>query len=176
MIAARFYPKSSAYKREMQIMKAGDPIVAGELGGDFVLPRDPRIPLAFVAGGIGITPFRSMIKYLVDTGEKRDIVLFYSNYAETEIVFRDVFEEARKAIDLKVVYTLTDEAKVRPNWDGSRGFINAAMIRKEAPDAGSRMFFVSGSPGMVNTMKKTLRTMGVSRRRVRSDYFPGYSS
>jgi len=176
MIAARFYPSSSAYKREMQSMEPGHPIVAGELGGDFVLPRDPRIPLAFVAGGIGITPFRSMIKYLIDTGERRDIVLLYSNYAESEIVFRDVFEEAKKVVGLKVVYTLTDTARIRPDWCGARGFIDKEMITREVTDISSRLFFVSGSPGMVNTMKNTLRGMGVSRRKVHSDYFPGYSS
>jgi ferredoxin-NADP reductase/Na+-transporting NADH:ubiquinone oxidoreductase subunit NqrB len=176
MIAARFYPVSSAYKRELQAMESGQPIVAGELGGDFVLPRDPTIPLAFVAGGIGITPFRSMIKYLTDRNEHRDIVLLYSNYSENEIVFRDVFEEAKKLIGLKVVYTLTDASRIRPDWCGARGFIGKEMITREVPDFASRSFYVSGSPGMVNTMKSTLRTMGVSRRNVHSDYFPGYSS
>ncbi len=115
MIAARFYPRSSRYKQELAEMRRGDSIIAAELSGDFVLPRDPSIPLTFIAGGIGITPFRSMVKYLIDTGEKRDIVLFYSNYAEDEIVFRDVFEQATQIFGLRVVYTLTDE---RPNPGG----------------------------------------------------------
>jgi glycine betaine catabolism B len=176
MISARFPAPHSRFKGELSAMPAGGTILAGELGGDFVLPRDPLRPLAFIAGGIGITPFRSMIKFLVDTGEKRDVVLFYSNYTEDEIVFRDVFDAAEASIGLKAVYTLTDCAKVRPGWSGKRGFIDAAMIRGEVPDCESRLFYVSGSPGMVNTMKRVLREAGVRRGAIRTDYFPGYSS
>ncbi len=176
MIAARFYPRSSRYKEELSSMKCGDPIVAAELSGDFVLPRDPKVPLLFIAGGIGITPFRSMVKYLVDTGEKRDIVLFYSNYGPDEIVFRDVFERAQQELGLKVVYTLTDDSRIPADWCGQRGFIDEKMIRDEVPDIDRRLVFVSGSPGMVDTMKRVLRSAGIRRRNIRSDYFPGYST
>jgi ferredoxin-NADP reductase len=141
-----------------------------------VLPRDASKRLVFIAGGIGITPFRSMIKYLHDTGERRDIVLLYSNYAADEIVFKDVFDAASKSVGLKAVYTLTDLARVPANWCGKTGFIDAAMIRSEVPDYSSRMFFISGSQGMVDTMKRVLQQAGVKRRAIRTDYFPGYSS
>ena len=176
MIAARFNHKPSRYKSEMARMERGDPIIAGELGGDFVLPKDPRIPLAFVAGGIGITPFRSMIKYLVDTGERRDIVLLYSSAVEGEIVFRDVFDEAKRQLGLKAVYTLTDLSRVRQDWCGQRGPINAEMVRKEIPAFTERRYFVSGPPGMVSAIVKLLWSAGVPRRQVRTDSFLGYSS
>jgi len=176
MIAARFSPEASRYKQEMARMEAGDPIIAGELGGDFVLPRDPRIPLAFVAGGIGITPFRSMIKFLVDRGEQRNIVLLYSSSAEEEIVFRDVFDEAEGKIELKAVYTLTDLCRIRQGWCGERGPIDPHMVREKVPEFRSRRYFVSGPPGMVNAMARMLRSIGVPRRQVRTDSFLGYSS
>lgn len=176
MIAARFSPKPSRYKEEMARMKMGDLIMAGELGGDFVLPRDSRIPLAFIAGGIGITPFRSMIKYLLDKGERRDIVLLYSSSTEEEVIFRDVIDEARGRMGLKAVYTLTDTCKIRQGWCGQRGPIDAQMVRTEVPALGRRHFFVSGPPGMVNAMLRLLRSVGVPRRQVRTDSFLGYSS
>jgi ferredoxin-NADP reductase len=175
LIAARIPPHASRYKQELMSLPPGGVVTAGELGGDFVLPRDPRIPLAFVAGGIGITPFRSMIRYLVDKRERRDIVLLYSNYAEQEIVFGDVLQEASQKIGLKVVHTLTDPSRVRPGWCGRIGFISAEMIRKEVPDFHSRQFMVSGSPGMVHTVTAALRGAGVKRSRIRTDYFSGYS-
>ncbi len=176
MIAARFTPPLSRYKQFLARMEPGSAITAGELGGDFVLPKDPSVPLAFIAGGIGITPFRSMIKYLVDTGQRRDIVLLYSNYREEEIVFKDVLCDAEKKAGVRVVHTLTNKAKARTGWQGRTGVIDAAMIRRDVPDFAARHFFVSGSPGMVNTMKNVLRNVGVPRRHIRSDYFPGYST
>ncbi|HUX21389.1 MAG TPA: oxidoreductase, partial [Spirochaetia bacterium] len=124
MIAARFYEGSSAYKRELSKLEPGKRVVAAELSGDFVLPQDPAIPLVFIAGGIGITPFRSMIKYLVDKGEERKITLVYSNYTADEIVFKDVIEEAQKKIGLKTVYTLTDFNKIPKEWCGRTGFVD----------------------------------------------------
>ncbi len=91
-------------------------------------------------------------------------------------MFKDVFDAASHSVGLKAVYTLTDLARVPSNWCGRTGFIDAAMIRSEVPDFSSRMFFVSGSPGMVDTMKQVLRQVGVRRSAVRTDYFPGYSS
>ena len=174
LIAARFYPRSSSYKQRLSDMKRGDEIIAAELSGDFVLPKKSDTPLLFIAGGIGITPFRSMIKYLTDTGEHRDIVLLYSNRSNDQIVFKDVFDAAQSTIGLKVAYTLTDAASAPEGWDGSVGPIDAAMIEKEVPDYRRRKVFISGSPSMVEDMKQLMRVSGVNRSNVRSDYFPGY--
>jgi glycine betaine catabolism B len=175
MIAARFTSPTSRYKQVMAEMEQGALITAGELGGDFVLPKDPSIPLAFIAGGIGITPFRSMLKYMADKGERRDVVLLYSNYREDEIVFQDVLCDAEN-LGVKIVHTLTDPQNVRPHWKGRTGFVTAEVIRQEVPNLASRHVFVSGSPGMVNTMKKALKEAGVPRGHIRTDYFPGYST
>jgi glycine betaine catabolism B len=174
LIAARIPEDASRFKQALAGMSPGDPILAGELGGDFVLPREPRLPLAFIAGGIGITPFRSMIKYLVDTGDRRDIVLLYANRLEGEIVFRDVFTDAERSIGLKTVYTLTDLKNARPEWCGHRGPIDRSMIGEKVPAWKDRLFFVSGPPGMVDAVKAALRSLGVPRRRVRTDAFTGY--
>ena len=115
-----------------------------------------------------------MIRHLLDTGERRDIVLFYSSRTEQEIAFRDVLDEAARTAGLRVVYTLTDPARVRPSWCGRRGAIDGEMIREEAPGYASRMFLISGSPGMVNAMKTVLRSIGVHRGNVRTDSFTGY--
>jgi ferredoxin-NADP reductase/Na+-translocating ferredoxin:NAD+ oxidoreductase RnfD subunit len=176
MIAARFFPRSSRFKTELGGMTPGASIVAGAPGGDFVLPRDPRRRLVFVAGGIGITPFRSMVKFLIDEGQKRDIVLVYAAATEEEIVFRDVFDRAETVAGLRVIYTLTDLARIRPDWCGRRGRIDAEMIRGAVADPGSRTFFVSGPPAMVDSVKHVLRRVGVRRGAIRTDSFSGYGS
>lgn len=176
LIAARFYEHSSSYKESLSAMRNGDTIVAAELGGDFVLPNDPARKLAFIAGGIGITPFRSMVKFLLDKNQARDITLLYSNYGPDEIVFRDVFDEAQQKIGLTVVYTLTDPERVPADWTGKVGLVDEDMVRSVVPDFRERTFYVSGSPGLVDTVKRTLRGLRVPRSHIRSDYFPGYSS
>jgi glycine betaine catabolism B len=176
LIAAKFSNQPSSFKAALLDRSPGDFVTAGELAGDFTLPRDTGRPLALIAGGIGITPFRSMVKCLLDRGEHRDVVLLYSASSEDELAFRDVFDEARCKVGLKPIYVLTDPARIRPGWDGKQGPINAAMLREVMPDASGRMCFVSGPPSMVDTMTAALRSAGVRRTRIRTDFFPGYSS
>jgi ferredoxin-NADP reductase len=173
-IAARFPSVPSRYKQVLSALPVGAEIVASELGGDFTLPEDPGRPLAFFAGGIGITPFRSMLKYCIDKGQKRDIVLVYSSSTEDEIVFQDVLNEARRN-GVKIVHTLTDPARVPPDWSGRCGYVDATLIRQEVSRIEERLSFISGSAGFVNAVKTSLRDLKVPRRHVRTDYFPGYS-
>src|SRR5690348_14324223 len=70
--------QSSTFKKTLFSLKDGTPLKLADPMGDFVLPKDKTIPLVFVAGGIGVTPMHSMIKYLNDTHEKRTIHLIYA--------------------------------------------------------------------------------------------------
>jgi ferredoxin-NADP reductase len=176
MFAARFPDRPSAYKRTLEMAQPGDRFIASELSGDFMLPKKRMCPLAFIAGGIGITPFRGMIKYLSDSGERRDVVLFYSNYRAEEIVFDDVLREARDRVGLRVVHTLTDCENVPKDWCGKIGFIDDRMIAEAVPDYDRRHFMISGSLKMVETMKGVLRRLGVPAGRIQTDFFPGYAT
>jgi len=174
LIAARFPDRPSHYKTHLAAMKPGDSIIATEVSGEFVLPRNKRDKLAFIAGGVGITPFRSMIKYLADRGEPRDTALLYSARHEGDLAFRDVFWEAGKKVGLKATYTLTGRDKVPESWSGERGRIDAAMIRRTIPDYRQRSYFVSGSPDFVEHVRRELHSIGVPRTKVRADPFEGY--
>lgn len=167
-LGVKFYDPSSSFKRALLALKPGDTIMAGQLAGEFTLPRDPSVKLAFIAGGIGITPFRSMVKDLVDRGEKRDAVLFYSNRNADEIAYRDVFDDARAKLGMKTHYVITGDAAV-----GSR--IDAEMFRRELPDYRERMFYLSGTHAMTNAFAHTLHEMGVPRAHVKTDFFPGFA-
>ena len=176
MIAARFPRPASRFKEEMLALPADGRITAGELAGDFTLPRNPHRPLAFIAGGIGITPFRSMLKYLSDRKEKRDVVLLYAASRREQLVFADVIAEAQRAVGLRATATLTDTAAVPEGWPGLRGPVSADMIRTFIPDASRRLFLVSGPPTMVNAAIAALRAVGVRRSLIRTDCFPGYTA
>lgn len=173
LLGVKFYNNPSTFKQQLLKMHPGDTILGGQLAGDFILPDDPKQKLAFIAGGIGITPFRSMAKYLADKNENRSIVLIHSNRSTEEIVYNEVFEEASKKIDLKAVYTLTDPQSAPPGWQGHTGYITKAMLSQEIPDYLEREFYISGSHRMVTDMKKLLSGIGLPKNKIKTDFFPG---
>ena len=172
-LGVKFYEPLSSFKRTLGTMKVNETISASQLAGDFVLPRDPKKKLAFIAGGIGVTPFRSMAQYMIDKKENRSAVLFYSNKTAAEVAYKDVFDRAAKEVGLKTVYALTNEPTQVPGM--YHGQIDGALIAREVPDYKERTFYISGPHGMVDAFKKTLRDMGVPRWRVKTDYFPGFA-
>lgn len=175
-LGVKFYSGPSTFKQYLAAFKNGETVLAGSIAGDFTLPRDKKRKLVFIAGGIGVTPFRSMVKFLVDNKERRDVVLFYSNKTQPEIAYKDIFDSAQASdIGFRAVYTLTDSTKLPSTWSGNTGLVDAALIAREVPDYKERTFYVSGPRSMVTSFQRTLRDMGVSRRRIKVDYFPGFA-
>jgi len=172
-LGIKIYPQGSTFKQALQAMTATTPFAAAQLGGDFVLPTDPTRKLAFIAGGIGVTPFRSMIKYLVDTNDPRDVTLLYSERNVAELAYGDVFAAAQAKLQTKVVYTLTDPNTLVPA-DMHAGVITPELIMAEVPDYRERLFYVSGPHSMVKAMQAVLKAIGVSEHNVKVDFFPGY--
>jgi ferredoxin-NADP reductase len=171
----RFYPRGSTYKQAMARLGGHTEMIAGQLAGDFTLPRDPNRKLAFIAGGIGITPFRSMLKYLIDTKQARDINVIYTNRQPQDIVYQDILTEAQHRLRARVTYTLTDPAMVPSGWQGAQGRLDERMIASLIPDYRNRLFYLSGPPEMVRATAETLRRLGVRQRNIKRDYFPGLS-
>jgi len=176
-IGVKFEETGSSFKRALAAHAAGrTPIVAALVAGDFTLPRDADRKLAFIAGGIGITPFRSMVKYLTDRGEDRDVVLLYANRRYEEIVYRTVFQAAAQALHFRAVYVLSDSSSAPPSWDGDVGRIDAAMIARQIPDYFDRLFYVSGSSNLVLAVQAALGELGVKQNQIRVDYFSGLAA
>lgn len=173
-IGVKFAKQSSTFKYNLANMQPGSKLIAGQLSGEFVLPKDTTQKLVFMAGGIGITPYRSMIKYLLDKHESRPITLFYSNNTKDDIVYEDIFNQAQKELGIKVVYTLTKPDLVPSDWKGEVGFIDREMIETKIPDYKESYFYVSGPHVMVVAMEDVLHEMKVSSKHIKTDFFPGY--
>jgi ferredoxin-NADP reductase len=167
------YEPESTFKRALVAMRVNDTISASSLAGDFVLPKDAKKKLVFIAGGIGVTPFRSMVQYMMDTKDTRSAILLYSNKTAVEIAYKDIFERAGREIGLQTLYALTNEPNPIPGT--YNGFIDSALIARGIPDYMERIFYISGPHGMVTAFEKTLREMGVSRFHIKTDYFPGFA-
>lgn len=172
-IGVKFYEKGSSYKQALSILTKQIPIVGAQLAGDFILPKDTSKKFVFIAGGIGITPYRSMIKYVLDTKQSRSIVLLYANKHVSEIAYRDVLDQAAREMGIKTVYTLTDKESVPSDWQGRVGRIDATMIAEEVPDYKDRLFYLSGPQMMITATKKVLKEIGINEGQIKTDYFPG---
>ncbi len=161
-IGVKFYPNGSSFKKALLDLPKNGQIVASSLSGEFILPKNLNQKLCFIAGGIGITPFRSMVKYLLDSNEKRDIILFYSGKTQQDFVYKDIFEKANQ-LGVQTVYVATDKM----------GYIDEKMIREKVPDFKDRIFYISGPHSLVDAFEKTLKEMGV--KNIKVDFFPGYA-
>ena len=171
-LGVKFYGQPSAYKKAMLEMRPGDVVYGAQLAGDFVLPKtDDKV--AFIAGGIGITPFRSMIQHMMDVGDKRDATLFYGNNRSSEIAYVDVFNRAEAELGLRTVYAVADQGQAKTKFHS--GFIDADLITREMPDYADRLFYVSGPRMMVLKFEKVLAELGIARHRIKTDYFPGFA-
>jgi ferredoxin-NADP reductase len=173
-IGVKFYPKGSSFKAALNSIDKSTLLAADQLGGDFVLPEDQTRKLAFIAGGIGITPFRSMIKYIVDTHESRSATLLYSERKASELAYTDVFNAAQHQTNMKIIYTLTTSDATDPDWM-ERGQITANMITTQIPDFTERLFYISGPHSMVSAIQDILRDLGVQSHNIKIDFFPGYA-
>ena len=164
LLASKFYEKPSTFKQFLQKLEPRDEIIVSDLAGEFTLPEKLDTKLVLIAGGIGITPFRAQIKYMIDNKENRDIVLLHSNKIKEDIVFEDVFKKAGQ-FGVKTVYINTDED----------GYIDERKIKEKVSDWKDRMFYISGPEPMVEAFEKMLSKMGVSRNQIKRDYFSGYT-
>lgn len=174
MLLVKFYEPSSSYKKSLKNLSEGKEIIATSLAGDFTLPSKPDKKIAFIAGGVGIAPFRSMVKYLLDTNQKRDITLLYSNKHMEDILFDDLWRKAYQ-VGIKTYYILTDGQSVPSGWTGGVGHLDESSISQYVPDYGVRAFYVSGPQLMVQNFENTLKKIGVKRKNIITDFFPGYS-
>jgi glycine betaine catabolism B len=143
--------------------------------GDFTYEGNPH-KAAFLSGGIGITPIRSICKFITDKNIGSDIVLLYGNNTESDIIFRqDLDQIARAHENMKIVYTLTSSNADEDDWQGRRGYIDKAMISEEIPDYNERTFYMCGPPKMVEALKDILsKDMKIRSDRIITENFTGY--
>lgn len=160
--------KSSSFKKHLFQLKPGAVVSLADPMGDFVLPKDTSIPIVYVAGGIGVTPIHSMIKYLSDTHEKRDITLLYAVNHQDDMAFTELFQN----YDLKFI-PIVKEAN--PDWKGETGTITVERILAEANKDPRSLVYLSGPEPMIEALADGLKEAGVSKNRIVTDFFPGYT-
>jgi ferredoxin-NADP reductase len=164
--------RDSAFKRSLVELPVGAEVEVEQPKGDFVLPEETDRPHVFIAGGIGITVFRSMLRYIADKGLPHRVTLFYSNRDRESAAFLDELEELELTNpNFRLITTMTDD----PGWDGEARHIDADLLREYLDeDLGAYSYMVAGPPGMANGVEETLKTAGIPEEQLRSDSFSGY--
>lgn len=160
--------RSSTYKNALKALKPGTKLQMASPMGDFVLPKDSSIPLLFVAGGMGCTPFHSIIDYLNETGEKRDIKMIYAAKNLEDVAFKETFESLGSNFRIALTSPPT-------NWHGISGHITPSEILRASKE-GERRIYLSGPEPMVELLDKELKESGVHGNRIHTDFFPGYQA
>lgn len=130
---------------------------------------------AFLSGGIGITPLRSMIKYIADKKLPTDAVLIFGNKEEKDIIFKHDFDAIGSGNNnIKIVYTLTS-SEIDDKCRLNKGYIDDAMIKCEIPDFKERTFFICGPLRMVQHLEDTLKNkLSIKNDRIKKENFTGY--
>lgn len=153
--------KSSSFKKKLFSLTPGKSIEVSLVEGDFVI-EDPAQEFVFIAGGIGITPFHSILKQANHDGVMLKATLLYGNRDE-HVVFKDELESfAKNNPSLRIKYLLNPQK------------IDEASIKENVSDLANPLYYVSGPAPMVFAVQETLKQMGVEEPRIKLDDFPGY--
>lgn len=157
-LAVRIAEAPSSFKRALMELVPGDRIVATGVAGDFVLPETPDTKLLWVAGGIGITPFISMIRQMLKEENRRDVVLVYTARADDEFAYTEELNEAR-AYGVQIIRRV--------------GRLTPDVLVAAVPDISEREVYLSGPDMMVRSMREMVRGLHVPATHIHTDYFPG---
>jgi ferredoxin-NADP reductase len=164
--------RDSAFKRSLAELALGTEVEVEQPKGTFILPEESSRPLVFVAGGIGITPFRSMLRYIEDERLPHRVTLIYSNRDRASAALLDEIEEIEQANpNVRLIVTMTDD----DSWPGERRRVDAAFFRDHlGDDLNEARYMVAGPPGMAKAVSAELEQAGVAPELVETDSFSGY--
>jgi ferredoxin-NADP reductase len=164
--------RDSAFKRSLRELPVGADVDVELPKGSFALPEDTSRPLVFIAGGIGITVFRSMLRHIREEGLPHRVTLLYSNRDRESTAFLDELRElASESANLRLALTMTQD----PGWDGETRKIGLRFLRDHlGEDLNANTFLVAGPPRMVEAMQDLLREAGVEDANVAAERYSGY--
>jgi len=181
MISTRI--RDTPYKKRLSSLDERAKVKVRGPEGKFVLHEDNSKAAIFLSGGIGVTPFRSMIKYATDKELPVKIFVFDSNRDQANILYKNEFDECLNTNkNLKIIYTITadegqGQAPDSSSWKGERGIINKTMLTKylTASELDNSVFYICGPPGMLKAMQNLLQDdLRIPKERIKIEEFTGY--
>lgn len=173
LIATRM--RDSAFKKFLKDAPLGTEFDLKGPSGSFILPTNFEKPVVLLAGGIGITPFLSMAKHAAEEKIVHKIFLFYSNRRPEDAAFLEELAALEKINpNYKLIATMTQTENSKIPWTGERGYISKEMILRYLDNILTPVYYIAGSPEMVQAMWQMLKFAGVSEDDIRTEEFAGY--
>ena len=163
---------SSEYSNRLRAMRIGDWAKIDGPYGKFTCECEFE-KILFLAGGIGITPFYSIVKFCTDNKLPTGMILFYGARNQSEIAFKTELDEMQlRNGNLRIIYVLNEAT---PGWSGKVGFVTPEMIRQEVPEFKDYVFYACGPPGMVSAMQKMITALGLPASQLRLETLVGHT-
>jgi ferredoxin-NADP reductase len=173
MIATRL--RDTAFKRVLATASRDIRLQLQGPAGSFTLHRNTQKPAVFLAGGIGITPFLSMVLEAHHEHLPHEIYLFYGNRRPEDAAFLDSLRE-RAAADPKLHFlpVMSEMERSRRSWGGEVGTISKDLLARYLPKTQGPIYYIAGPPGMVASLREVLGAAGVDEDDIRTEEFSGY--
>ncbi len=163
----------SSFKKKLESLKTGTKVKIRGPWGDFFLSPEKHKKIVFLSGGIGITPYRSMIKSAVDQKLDVSITLIASYKTPDEIFFnQELAETAAIYKNIKVINTITQPEGTE--WKGETGRINPEMLKRHLDKLEDYIYYIAGPDPLVDALHKMLKVMKIAEKNILTDGFPGY--
>lgn len=167
--------RDTAFKRSLKKVPLGTPVKMAPAMGSFTLHKNSAKPAVFLAGGIGITPFFSILKQADHDHLGHELYLFFSNRRPEDAPFLGALEELEKTNpNFRFVGTMTEMSRSKRDWKGEAGLIDKAMLSKHLSGLRGPIYYIAGPPAMVTAMRKMLVTSSIDEDDIRTEEFAGY--
>lgn len=166
--------RDTAFKRCLKKMAIGTEVIFDGAYGSFTLHNNVKTPAVLLSGGIGITPMRSMILQASHDKTAHKIFLFYANKTPKDAAYIDELTDVQKSnANFKLIASMTKVADTK-GWTGETGFFTREMLEKYIGNLTLPIYYISGPPSMVTSIRKTLNETGIDDDNIRTEEFSGY--
>ncbi len=163
--------RETGFKKSLKELPLGSEVEIGNIAGLFTLPSEENKELVFIAGGIGITPFISMLRHIRQESLKYKISLFYFNRNPKATAYLQELETvAQELPDFQPIFAMTGDE----SWTGEKAKMSPELLHKYLTSLSDKTYFISGPPKMVDEIKKVLIDSGISLKNIKTESFTGY--
>jgi ferredoxin-NADP reductase len=173
MFATRM--RDTAFKRSLKKVRLGTDVKIDSPMGSFTLHKNSAKAAVFLAGGIGITPFLSIVRQADHDRLRHRLHLFYSNRRPEDAPFLDTLQTLEESNpNFQLVSTMTEMSKSKKEWKGETGLINQEVLSRHLTNLQGPIYYIAGPPAMVAGLRKMLVAANVDEDDIRTEDFAGY--